>query len=949
MKRSNMRGFDSLFESTVSLSSGGAPEVSPGTLVLAPNQRLGRFIQDEYAQFQRQAEAEAWPTYPCHSFTTWTESLWEDLLSSSSDPQPFLINSAQEDAIWLEVLRRRGGPSDRGEGADDIDLFNPAATASECRRAWNTLVRWNVAAETQPGIAKEFSAWLADYRTYCDGRALIDQPSMVERLITYITGGKVAMPRRVVLVAFDDITPQMQSLLDCVKALGGSVEEYAPEIEPSSQCRVVTQDGESEVLSAAMWAENILRHFPDVRIGVVVPQLLSQRVQVERVFTDVFEPQYKLPDSPRHASPFNMSAGISLNAAPPIAMAILSLKLNFHSLDIEDIDKILHSPFLGEQSEVSSRSLLAEQLRAQYEEVRVSGFRAAIGEFKVTPAADSRSGEKGAMADTDASSCIRILPDFYERLQAFQKIALSASKEQSPSAWGELFCRQWQALGWPGNRSLDTLEYQQVEVWQKTITELVRFDYIFPSVSLSQAIELLERLAFATQFQAQTLSSPVQVLGLFEAAGLTFDYLWVMNLDNEAWPSPIRPNAFLPLSLQKERNMPLASVERELSLARRITERFKKTCSHLVMSHHEMDGDKLLEESSLIGDLSLADLSDVLGGSKEKPSQRYCDVIFEKRDGEIIEDAVAPMVSDASGIRGGSQILKDQAACPFKAFATHRLQAKVTEEYVPGISAALRGSLIHRALELVWKALENHASLIAHSDQELDELVGECIARSFAITKDGNQLGARLKQLESERMSKLLHAWLALETQRAAFVVRSNESKKRVMIGDLPINIRFDRIDQLDDGSAFVLDYKTGKVDIRSWAGDRPDEPQVPLYAIANKTDVSGVAFGQLNVDGVAFKGLAEDTGVAPGINGVGNPDDKNAAAIARLGFPEQWPELINQWRCVLEALAGEFTSGTADVNPKSKSTSCQYCHLQSLCRIRHRDDVLLDEKGAVR
>ncbi len=947
MKRSNMRGFDSLFESTVSRSSGGAPAVSPGTLVLAPNQRLGRFIQDEYAQFQRQAEASAWPTYPCHSFTTWVESLWEDFLSTSPDAQPLLINSAQEDAIWLAMLRSRGGSGDIGEGAGDIDLFNPAATASECRRAWNTLVRWRLSAESQPGIAKEFSIWLADYRAYCDERALIDQPSMVERLITYIAGGKLAMPRRVVLVAFDDITPQMQSLLDCVEALGGTVEEYAPEIEPRGQCRVLTQDGEHEVLSAGLWAANILCNSPDVRIGIVVPQLLSQRVQVERVFTDVFEPQYKLPDSPRHASPFNMSAGISLNAVPPVAMAILSLKLNFHFLDIEDIDKVLHSPFLGVQAEMNARSLLSEQLRAQYEEVRVSGFRTAVGEFAVTET-DSCIGEKSAVEYVENNASIRILPDFYERLQTFQKIALSSPKEQSPSVWGELFCRQWQALGWPGNRALDTLEYQQVEVWQKTITELARFDYIFPSVSLSQAIELLEGLAFATQFQAQTLSSPVQVLGLFEAAGLTFDYLWVMNLDNEAWPSPIRPNAFLPLSLQKERNMPLASVERELSLARRITERFKKSCSHLVMSHHEMDGDKLLEVSPLIGDLPLADLSDVLGGPKEKSPQRYCDVIFEKRDGEIIQDETAPVVGDASGIRGGSQILKDQAACPFKAFATHRLQAKASEEYVPGISAALRGSLIHRALELVWKALVSHASLVAHTEQALDELVDECIAHSFAITKDGNQLGARLKELESARMRKLIHAWLALETQRAAFVVRFNESKKRVMVGDLPINIRFDRIDQLDDGSAFVLDYKTGKVDVRSWAGDRPDEPQVPLYAIANRTDVSGVAFGQLNVDAVAFKGLAEDADVAPGISGVGNPDDKNAATITRLGFPEQWPELINQWQGVLEALAGEFTSGIADVNPKSKSTSCQYCHLQSFCRIRHREDLALDENGVV-
>lgn len=884
------------------------------TLVLSPNLRLSRFVHSQYAVSQRASSLEAWPSFPCFSFSAWTQSLWEAWQGLSPEPLPILMNATQETSLWLSVLRSEDA---------QVGLFNPSATASECRRAWNALLQWQIDLESLEGgesLSPEFSGWLQAYQAECDQKDLIDQAGMLNRLIGVVEQGLLPLPSRMVLVAFDDINPQMQALISAVEEQGCSVESFSPSVDSRSCSRVVARDAEDELVRSAEWAAAIVSAHPEARVGVVIPKLLPLRAQVERIFTDVFEPQYKLPDAPRHASPFNMSAGISLNNIRPIATALLALKLNFRALSMDDIAQLLHSPFIGSQSEMPARALLEERLRENNDELRISALRTALGNF-------GRSRNKRG----ERTESPGLLQDLYSRLQAFHQLANSAPKKQAPSQWGELFCSQWQALGWPGDRPLDTLEFQQVEVWQQTIAQLAGFDYCFPEVSLNQAIEFLERISLDTQFQAQTMDSPVQVLGLFEAAGLVFDYLWVMNLDNESWPAPTRPNSLLPYALQKQHQMPMASVERELALARRITERFERSTEHLVVSHYAADGDKELQVSALVEHIPFVELDSL----SRLSSLSYTDVIFNSRELEVGDDAMASFISDPSSVRGGSQILKDQAACPFRAFAKHRLQAKVAEDFVPGITAATRGSLIHSALEIIWEELKDQKTLLALSDEPLASLIDASIENSFKAIKGLSRIGEKLKSLEHKRMHVLLRAWLELEKQREPFSVLFNESKKTVHLARLPIHVRFDRIDRLDDGRTFVLDYKTGKVDVRSWTGDRPDEPQVPLYAIAHRASVSGVAFGQLNVNGVLFKGVGDSADVAPGIS---TPD-----ALSRLDLPETWPEVVAHWQTVLESLSQEFISGVAGVKPKSRLNSCRYCDLQSLCRINADAGVSAD------
>ena len=146
-----------------------------------------------------------------------------------------------------------------------------------------------------------------------------------------------------------------------------------------------------------------------------------------------------------------------------------------------------------------------------------------------------------------------------------------------------------------------------------------------------------------------------------------------------------------------------------------------------------------------------------------------------------------------------------------------------------------------------------------------------------------------------------------------------------------------DRLDRLDSGGYALIDYKTGRTSTVAWLGERPDDPQLPLYAVDTMdggADVSGVAFVQLRAREVAFKGLTRDEQVLPDVGTLSNAVAKTLSAQAA-----DWPALLASWRRVLEQLARDYLAGHAEVDPKRYPKTCEYCELSVLCRVRELMD----------
>ena len=425
------------------------------------------------------------------------------------------------------------------------------------------------------------------------------------------------------------------------------------------------------------------------------------------------------------------------------------------------------------------------------------------------------------------------------------------------------------------------------------------------------------RLASTGQFQPESDPAPVQILGLFETSGLVFDRLWIMGMHDAAWPPPPRPDAFLPFRLQRKFDLPRSSPERELEFAHTLTARLVASAPSVVVSYPQREDDSDLRVSPLFQTLPEVEAEElgILG------SDRYVHALRESRRCEVVEDHNGPGLAEASA-GGGTSLFKLQAMCPFKAFAELRLGATELDEAETGLSALDRGLLIHRVLQRIWDVLGSHAGLLSTGDEQLADIVRRTVAAElYAFGRRRRALRReRFREIEQKRVERVIAEWLQLERERQPFTVIQQEARRRVTVGGIDLSIRADRMDRLENGDFVVLDYKTGECSASDWFGSRPNDPQLPIYAVTAEAPVAGVFYGQLKTGKVAFRGVTDSEGLVPGVK-----PSRDAVSI---------DQKIDGWQDVLDQLGEDFREGRAAVDPKDRRKSCQYCALPTLCRI---------------
>lgn len=865
---------------------------SGATLVTA-NQRLARHLSAEYGSARRARGAQAWEAPDILPWPQWLERFWQDgfgLLEGDA-PQP-LLSPCQEQTLWERVIR---------EAEADALLQVPAA-ARAAREAWQLLHGWRLplasAAEYSNEDAGAFGRWAAAYRRHAGQHGYLDSATLADAVARAVARGRARGPRVLLLAGFDEFTPQQQALLDAVRAAGSRVEALAPPARAPRAARLACPDARAELRAAAAWARARLESGAR-RIGIAVPDLAARRVALVREFDEALAPPALLPGVPV-TRPYNLSLGEPLAGVPVVQAALAILEAGHERMPFALASLLVRSPFLaGHGEEAAARARFDARLRQRGEEsVSAHGLMS-----------EAQKAAAGA-------------PRLAAQLRAWRDRLPVSSKRFTPSGWSEQFARLLAAIGWPGDGAPDHGRVRALEAWRELLAELSAQDAFTPRLGYGEALALTRRLALERVFQAPAPATPVQVLGLLETAGLEFDCLWVLGVDDETWPRSPRPNPFLPHALQRRHRMPHASAERELEFARALTARLMASADEVIFSHAASDGVEQRRVSPLL--LSLPELR---AADLPPPVEEIAGRQFAARALERLRDQQAPALPEGSTVAGGTALLQRQAACPFRAFAELRLGARAPEQPEPGLDASERGKLVHEACKHLWQALESHATLCALPADALAAHIDAAVAAALdhSARDRAHTLDGRFRDLEARRLATLLRDWLELEKQRAPFRLQGAEVAQPITLGGLTLSARLDRIDRLDDGSAVIMDYKTGAPSIRSWEGERPDEPQLPAYALAVQP-LAALLFAQLRPGELAFKGVAAHDGVAPRIK----------AATAE----PSWGERLAGWRTVLTRLAGDFRRGDARVDPKDFPGTCEHCGLEALCRV-HEQGVM--------
>ncbi len=882
-----------------------AQRVAAGCVVVTPTRRLAAHLKRQYDARQAASGKLAWPSADILPLSGFVERAYGDALySDHAATLPIVLSPAQELALWESIIR------DSGPGGALLSIPETAALA---REAWQLAHAWRltdrVAKFPLNEDGKAFQQWAQRYESATRRERQTDSARLPDLVSSLIARPGIRKPGALVHYGFDLVMPQQAALFEALAATGCEVTEAGPQPRATEPLRIACADSNDEIRRAAAWARARLEAGGAARIGVVVPELAKHRQAIRRIFSAVMEPDYALPGIPTPAFPFNVSLGEPLASFPLVNAAFLVLELAGREIDFERASHLMRSPFLaGADSELARRARLDARLRERAEPiVTLERLRALI-----------------AREDADCPILARRLAALAE----FRKSRLFGG--QAPSAWARAISEALALAGFPGERGVDSIEYQTLARWHETVAELAGLDRIVPRTGFTDALSRLRRMAADALFQPETPEVPIQVLGELEAAGMDFEHLWVTNLSDETWPRGARPNPFLAVELQRAAGMPQGSAAGMLELARRLTGGWLTCAGEVVLSYPLREDDREFKPSPLIAAVPERALA-----LPEYAS--YRDAVHGLRRIEHCEDHKAPPLGGAV-TEGGTAVIRDHAACPFRAFALHRLGAGSLTAPHTGLNAMERGTLAHRVLAQVWTKLKTRSALDAIEEAALDALIGGAAEDAIARIRRERPtvLSGRFAAIEKRRIARLAREWLELEKRRDAFTVLAVEDKRRVEIGGLALNAQLDRVDETGDGRRIVIDYKTGKSAPGAMLGPRPDEPQLPLYVVGAEPEAAAVAFAQVRTGEMRFVALARDEDLLP-----------DAKAFSQTRYAAQygsWRDLAAAWRADLARIAADYAAGEAPVRPKEYPHTCRLCDVKPFCRIYERLDRTLEE-----
>ena len=409
------------------------------------------------------------------------------------------------------------------------------------------------------------------------------------------------------------------------------------------------------------------------------------------------------------------------------------------------------------------------------------------------------------------------------------------------------------------------------------------------------------------------MNPPITISGIPESAGRSFDAVWILGATDRALPAAAHLHPLLPLWMQMETAMPGSSAAQDWQLSAQVLDRLRDCASVMMYSYATEGKDGAQRPSALLAHLDA------------KPVEQAESAIPFLAE-TFVDHMAVPWPGDRAA--GGQSVLKDQAACPFRAFAGKRLGAHELPSLEPGLSPAEHGTILHDALSALWldERMGNSENLKARLwAGELAQVVQQHVANAFAehVDRASTEWERKYLELDQERICTLLVQWLRYESARKPFTVEQAEKKESIVIDGLELNVRMDRIDKTDAGR-LLIDYKTGQVKAGYWETERPSEPQLPIYAVSGKVaELCDVLFAQVRADGSKY--ISAVYGSKPDIFPVNavNPDAE--ASFERLR---------EEWTTTIHALSQEFQRGVATVTPNDYPKTCQYCHFPSLCRI---------------
>ncbi|MEO0575628.1 MAG: PD-(D/E)XK nuclease family protein, partial [Pseudomonadota bacterium] len=796
----------------------GLTSLGHDAVVITAGQRLARAARRYIEQARLDTFDSAWREPEVVTFDSWLRASFRQCALRSRVAMPHLLSSAQATAVWRDCCVEQ-------INAAELEVAGITAMAQECQRAFQLMQSWQLDDAVLDTLTADdnalfFARCLAGFRARQEREHWISESEIGAVLIEHRDALDTLLPTTRWFAGFSQLTPLQRALMERFSiefrrtAVGAAHDVRSPVL-----CFDAPED---ELIAAGRWAREHLQRAPEARLAIVTTNLDQGLAQKRRRVLEGLDP---------NALGTEGDIGIEVSVAQPllhypaIDVAMCLLRWATRAQRFTVLSRVLRAPWLGDQiANLEAEMSLRERPDQQWS---VPMFAEWLQNHSSAPA------------------WLAAVVALHEQRQQVCSCAL----------WAERFGQTFEAIGWLRDSAPDSAAFQLLNAFYEQLNSLASMDSVLPPTNLGGAVAALQRLIGDTLFQPQAQYEHVLLCGPLELAGLQLDGIWIAGCSATQWPPAGQPATLLPAALQRECQMPDASAEQTQAFWQRQFRLLMSSAASCCVSYAEREGDSELLPSPLIsewptttGAMQRRGLSGLVGSASIK----------------VDVDDVGVFDSSRT-LKGGFNALGRQSTDPFGAMIAGRWRPRILREPAVGIDAALRGSLIHKSLEVFYQRHTSQDDIAAMDEDTRADYCASATAAAFAgrfVSID--QLTRLLLRREEQRTRDLVAAFVSDELQRDPFSVQAVESSVTVTLAGLKVDIRIDRIDTTAEGR-IIIDYKTGRPGSLIKPAQFAEQfPQLACYLIGVPEPVQGIALAWINPSMPGWHALGEPTLALP-------------------------------------------------------------------------------------
>lgn len=431
----------------------------------------------------------------------------------------------------------------------------------------------------------------------------------------------------------------------------------------------------------------------------------------------------------------------------------------------------------------------------------------------------------------------------------------------------------------------------------------------------------------------------LQVMGVLETRNLDYKNVFILSLNEGAFPSTANKGSYLPFNIKRAYGLP--TVEHQDAMYAYLFYRTLQRAENVFLFYNsETDvlgqGEMSRYLQQLVYESGLKMERKVL----HNPIQpRPINPIVITKDESVLE-ALSRLSEGNSRFKGISpSALNTYIECRLRFYLRHVAKIKEADEVEEDLDARVLGNFLHEVMELFYKHLRERKGkkLIEAADLNdgealINKLIDEVFIDAYRLdpSKQVQYEGQRLVVREVVKSFAL--RIIEMDKAYAPFVMEALEQEGLLYNvkldkppGSVLLSGKIDRVDRKDN-LLRVIDYKTGK--------DKLDFESVPsLFARDQKRNKA--AF-QTMLYALLYKTNAPSAGhkIVPGLINRMNLFDKNFQFGLKVGktYVEDVDPLLGEFELHLKKLLEELFDPEVSFDQTTDTEICRFCPYEAIC-----------------